>query len=676
MTCQGSCYAQLLSIQPFAVHPAYSQYFRDNTPVPDEQTFQILGILDAASSHLSFIDSQVQRVQQVLDHLLLVKERQTQFVSRHKSMVSTFRQLPNEILGEIVRFCVLAEQKDDSRPFVGDVSKDVRWKLSAVCSRWRRLICYGMPELWASISIENASLRDADKSRVDTVLQTCLDRSGPYPLSIQYNLFASRWFRGVMPVVDRKCMELIKEESMRWREMTLVDFPLEEVLGSGSPYGAAIENRIPLLQRLTLTPSAQPQRPSNSCSITAFSLAPNLRHARIFTVPRPVVILPWTQLFSYEAEHDMHGILYVLGVARHLEKYVALEPKTRTTPITDSHPLSLSIPDPLSEPLSHPSLQTLSLSGSVVPVLAHLSLPALTTLRISGMDTRHFHILTQFLMRNYGNAKHILKSKDSHRSAFHSYTSRYSDDEAFPSAKLDTLQISVSIGPSVPLDNFVRAAGVADRRRLDLYGPGHFRVNGLLKALTVPSGSRFEDLYSDASNLSPSPSPTSSGSSSPSLASLPSSTSSSPSSQASWPPRLWANATNRHCLDKDDLPLPDLQHLSLSLSFSDGDDDMDNGSRVIEGIVQLVGSRSRSTGYSLCSTWDSYLGAENLPLVEPLKSLTLHDSFSTSSFPGFVPRSASGVRMDEFRSELRRRLAVFEDVEVRTVDWRRWENIP
>ncbi|KAF5345058.1 hypothetical protein D9758_010451 [Tetrapyrgos nigripes] len=123
--------------------------------------------------------------------------------------MSTFR-LPNEILDEVLQFCVVAEQKDDSKSDMPVVAEkgDIRWRLAAVCARWRRIVCDGMPKFWASIGIDNASLMDSEKAHVDPLLCMSLVRSGSHPLSVEHNLFAGSWFRGVMPAVDRKCMKV------------------------------------------------------------------------------------------------------------------------------------------------------------------------------------------------------------------------------------------------------------------------------------------------------------------------------------------------------------------------------------------------------------------------------------------------------------------------------------
>ncbi|KAF5345053.1 hypothetical protein D9758_010454 [Tetrapyrgos nigripes] len=229
------------------------------------------------------------------------------------------------------------------------------------------------------------------------------------------------------------------------------------------------------------------------------------------------------------------------------------------------HPLTTF--DPLSQPLLHSSLQSLHLTGSTVPVLAQLSLPALTSLRISGMDTRHFVILTQFLFRNYTR---LTSGREGYSGSYLSYSSPFpsysSSSFSYPGSGLETLQIGITIGPPVPLTRFIEAATQARVRNLDLYGPGHVRLGELVRGLTVPGGAigggggvgvgagvvrgdveigEGAD-SSDSGSVNETELVSDSGSSSDAdadPASLPSSTSSSPS-QTPWPPRLWGVETS------------------------------------------------------------------------------------------------------------------------------------
>ncbi|KAJ7196761.1 hypothetical protein GGX14DRAFT_326958, partial [Mycena pura] len=108
-----------------------------NSIPSDVQINEIQCFIGSAEAKISIIDDQIAQMQRTLDRLGSRRVQLQDLVQSHRSVVSTIRRLPTDILGEIFSHA--------SRSPVH--SPEALSRLVGVCQRWRT-IALASPLLW------------------------------------------------------------------------------------------------------------------------------------------------------------------------------------------------------------------------------------------------------------------------------------------------------------------------------------------------------------------------------------------------------------------------------------------------------------------------------------------------------------------------------------------------
>ncbi|KAG7092966.1 hypothetical protein E1B28_009267 [Marasmius oreades] len=262
------------------------------------------------------------------------------------------------------------------------------WRCAQVCRRWRTTLCKVMPWLWSTIEL------DADALQNINVLCHYLKRSHGRPLSITLKRCIRLAFNceegSDSDTASSKLedyLEVLIPHCARWQ-----DFSCQGLLAHELEQFAPVKGRLPLLRHLHLYihDDFLHDYPTD---IDSFSIAPNLRSVRVLGthLPRPPLVLPWTQLDFYQANQSHRHLVDVLHKA----------PEMGTCMIS-SRP---SVHVPYAGPsVYHENLHTLSVHGT--HVLSHLSLPSLRNLTLTLNNPLELVALTSFLK---GNTKFPLR---------------------------------------------------------------------------------------------------------------------------------------------------------------------------------------------------------------------------------------------------------------------------
>ncbi|KAJ7139239.1 hypothetical protein C8R44DRAFT_847339 [Mycena epipterygia] len=278
---------------------------------------------------------------------LLAAERR-RVVQDLKSIIYPVLTLPPEITAQIFSHYVHKSHIGRTRtPGRGPLL------LASVCRDWRH-ICLSMGSLWASLLVYPEQYSSRDVKDLLSLLECWLSRAGSHPLDL-------RIFRSSSGLTS-KIFTLLSNYSSQWRTLGVTldrpfSFPNEE-----------IQARIPCLEKLVVTIIAEGD--GVPVKITAFSVAPRLREARLSGASLRWISLPWVQLTHLEFS---------------LESLSACFEILKQTPMLES--LVVYLPygtDPPSALLTLAHLHTLKFDHDRDgALLACLTLPALKTLELA-----------------------------------------------------------------------------------------------------------------------------------------------------------------------------------------------------------------------------------------------------------------------------------------------------
>ncbi|KAJ7198272.1 hypothetical protein GGX14DRAFT_325273, partial [Mycena pura] len=108
-----------------------------NSVPSDVQINEIHSFIQSAEAEISALKDHMVQVQRTLDRLESQRAELASLVKSHRGVVSTFRRLPTDILGEIFSQCLGARAH----------SPKALSHLVGVCARWRA-IAIASPLLW------------------------------------------------------------------------------------------------------------------------------------------------------------------------------------------------------------------------------------------------------------------------------------------------------------------------------------------------------------------------------------------------------------------------------------------------------------------------------------------------------------------------------------------------
>ena len=247
----------------------------------------------------------------------------TEIIRLHKSLLSSSRLLPNELLIEIFLFFA---QPEDLTTYVAP------WVLGHICRRWRN-ISLSMPSLWKYFPPIRIGHSNSSKSanRQRRWVAVLLSRSSGSTISLY--LHTSTYSSGL------NTLKMIISHSERWEHVSLDIYDLFDF--------GSIRRRLSSLQSLELR---MQKRRMIQCDL--FGNAPNLTDITLYPRPRfGTFTLPWHQIQSYKDEMtDLYDIGHLL---------MAFPSELRTLHFTTDGAFSYAY-DPTRDDLGHYALPNLT----------------------------------------------------------------------------------------------------------------------------------------------------------------------------------------------------------------------------------------------------------------------------------------------------------------------------
>ncbi|KAE9384395.1 hypothetical protein BT96DRAFT_768914, partial [Gymnopus androsaceus JB14] len=143
-----------------------------------EELIHLKALLTEPKLQLAELESEVDRVQNLLDNLSHKKEIVQKYVDAHRALISPMRRLPAETLSEIFVQCLPEE-----RYAVRDLTQ-APLLLTTISRDWRQT-AINTPALWQSLHIyipSEMSSRAVKRRALGSALW--LERSGSLPISI------------------------------------------------------------------------------------------------------------------------------------------------------------------------------------------------------------------------------------------------------------------------------------------------------------------------------------------------------------------------------------------------------------------------------------------------------------------------------------------------------------
>ena len=158
--------------------PFASVFGTNYSPSPAELARLKAAIIEP-QQELHRLDSDITRVETVLDNLLSERKRVETYIMAHRALMTPIRQIPSETLAEIFKWCLPSDLAYGIRSL-----KLAPLLLTLVCRDWRR-IAIETPRLWTSLHIYFPPhlSRDTASQRIAGV-NLWLERSGTIPVSV------------------------------------------------------------------------------------------------------------------------------------------------------------------------------------------------------------------------------------------------------------------------------------------------------------------------------------------------------------------------------------------------------------------------------------------------------------------------------------------------------------
>ncbi|KAJ6447513.1 hypothetical protein C8R45DRAFT_188827 [Mycena sanguinolenta] len=153
--------------------------------------------------------------------------------------------------------------------------------LSQICRAWRH-IALNTPQIWAIFRIDvHAWL--TDRARVALHLAKWLERAGLSPLSFVYSARSAAIVPPILALAHQ------------WQNVCLRRLSHTDLVAHR--FKSSLHARLPNLETLEISTDVT-NIPGNSV-VTAFELAPRLRHVDLEYLPPTMILLPWNQLTHF-----------------------------------------------------------------------------------------------------------------------------------------------------------------------------------------------------------------------------------------------------------------------------------------------------------------------------------------------------------------------------------------
>jgi hypothetical protein len=118
----------------------------------DLETLEIRTLLVDPSAELAQIDAQIEAVEVTLSQLKQRRELLKMPIDAHGALISPMRRTPDDLLQEIVFFCLPSKHNTLIDP------AEAPMLLGRICSHWRS-VAWSTPKIWSSLHIPRVAPR-------------------------------------------------------------------------------------------------------------------------------------------------------------------------------------------------------------------------------------------------------------------------------------------------------------------------------------------------------------------------------------------------------------------------------------------------------------------------------------------------------------------------------------
>ena len=346
-------------------HNLVPHLLHSNLPPSDSERAAVCNIVAVVQEEIA----RLQCKPDFLQHRRRRLSQCTELLRVHSAVLSPIRWVPTEVLEQIFQYCTWKYTPGRDCHW-----QELPWAISQVCRAWRD-ITLNLPFLWNRLPIH---LRNDTWPNLDgaaTFLKTLLERSRNAPLHLYiYAPFKEYDWHPLINVVVLHS-ERVQELMIQSSSITMQAFQ-------------KIKGRLPLLRKLTLSKVSRPVQ-AGALIIDIFEDAPLLREATFVRLYTHELMLPWSQLISFNGHKiNRTGLCQVVANSLNLNRLeitghsYGAGPKT----VTLCHLISLKVK------LENPVINSNFFFGS-------LNLPIVEEIEVEEYQGELFSHLTTMLSR-------------------------------------------------------------------------------------------------------------------------------------------------------------------------------------------------------------------------------------------------------------------------------------
>lgn len=289
----------------------FTHFFSTNYVPSKHEMDEIHNLLTDPINQLTQLDTEIARLQNIIDQLFLKRTQLHADIVSHKALTTPMRRIPQELLQEIFIHCL------PTRHNAVMSSGEAPLLLGRVCSQWRSVSRF-TPRLWSSIHVavpgnlpwsppwsDQSPIQvevDEGNSHIEAV-QAWLSLSGGLPLSISFfHPPHSHSYSEYAELYETRLMSTLLLFLPRWRNVCLF-------ASNFLPLSSISREAVPLLETYSFhISSTNPSSPTLETPPSDIFRAPQLReisssHWRM--IPEG---MDWPHVTSLSLEAHGHGL--------------------------------------------------------------------------------------------------------------------------------------------------------------------------------------------------------------------------------------------------------------------------------------------------------------------------------------------------------------------------------
>ncbi|KAK0441241.1 uncharacterized protein EV420DRAFT_1580452 [Desarmillaria tabescens] len=326
----------------------------------------LLATVQAGKATLLNFDEEIKKAREVLENLLLERERVALDVADAETLLHPIRLLSDDLLREIFSWCVYDWDDIVKCRYLPNESLDPRrppWTLTRISRRWRE-IAVSFPRLWSTMILDFS-----EYIRLEIPGMTCLFRLGLYlqrsrDTDLSVSIHSNSQF-----ISDQPSLTLLETSMSRWKHLRLHILPNALKLFSG--------NTFLRLHTLKMRVNSRATSLERAITVDVFRTAPHLLDFESMHDAEPcrILRLPWSKITTYASQD---------ATSEH--SWNALEKLTSAKVLSLCCSESANFPD---KPVVMPSILKIavkesrgSLTGTIARVFQCLHVPSLNHLNL------------------------------------------------------------------------------------------------------------------------------------------------------------------------------------------------------------------------------------------------------------------------------------------------------